>query len=1135
MRGVRWVGTALACLLLVACGAASAGAASLQKVPAKPITLSTAQYDTEPDVAVDAGGVGHIAWTDGVPGQPNVLKYCRLPRGATACQRTESWTIPASQFSRVRVLLGRTAGQVVILAERCCEVSVPGFAPDDVLWATVSGDGGASFAAPKAIGSGDPSGDAIFGPGDFGVTTITAVVTNGTIVQNAPLDGLTSAQANLTGGVADKAFYGSLALINPTTPMAAYSDLNTGTYWRVWSGAGDINDAGSWGPEGKIPGLDEPRIAGGPKGVWMKGMTLGPLPRFLTARRYDPTNNTWGTPTTLSNTIDSPVFSDISQDAGGHVAVVWRSSREDEITVQYRATSDGKSWTAARPLVRGDDVVNPQIGTGPDGGGFVVWDHNNQGPVRAAVIPPLGTGSGSGTGSGTSLPCEDKVTFNAGKVVVVATNGCLQKKKDGSYETHDSVRVNGLDILPVGAAARAAGAHAAGAQATITVDPARKTVDATGSVETRAGTVRLDKGGFHWTIPNGSKVDVGTFSDLGKFKVSLLGFPIVGTAELRFTPEGTATDVHLKLPFGNVTADATLRTNGGGLVLDGLHVTAGDLFLGALELKNLDVVYQRDPGVFEGSAKFLLPPTYTARDEARLSFGFENGSFKHAEVSRFPLNPALQLYPPFLSLTAIGFGLEVDPFVIHGGVELAAGPVIDGEAAIKIDALPPEGFTFAFTDPALFKVSGTVEVVGLKLGGGFVSFRTDGLLQFGGGLDFRLGSLISIKAGVATSPPDGPAFIDLSSGRFSAVIEGNICIPTSCFISAGGKGAISSRGMAICGSVSIAGFDVNVGGGYQWGDSVDIFGGAGGCDVSDYTEQAPARRAGARAAPGPGEVAVPGGLPQANFQVRGTTALPAVRLVGPDGAEIVASPAGGAGSPGVNNGKALLLNDPESKGVLIVVPKPAAGTYRVEALPGSPSTIEQPKVATGLPDAAVTARLGGHGYARTLTYKVRTIPGQTVRFAERAAGAGGELGVAKGAAGTLRFAPSDGAPGRRQVVALVEQNGLPRTEIVVGSYVAPANRRAGRPGHVRVRRAGSGLKVTWRTAARADAYLLRISLKDGRRQQRVVSRRARAASFPGVSKALAGKVTVAGLRLGPRPGPSASARVKAVKKKKRRR
>ncbi len=1135
MRGVRWVGTALACLVLVACGAASAGAAPLQKVPAKPITLATAQYDTEPDVAVDAGGVGHIAWTDGVPGQPNVLKYCRLPRGATTCQRTESWNIPAEQFSRVRVLLGRAAGQVVILAERCCAVSAPPFPSDEVLWATVSGDGGQSFAAPRAIGSGDPSGDAIFGPGDFGVTTITAVVTNGTIVQNAPLDGLTGAKANLTGGVADKAFYGSLALINPTTPMAAYSDLNTGTYWRVWSGAGDLNDAGSWGPEGKIPGLDEPRITGGPKGVWMKGMTLGPFPRFLTARRYDPTNNTWGAPVTLSNKTDSPVFSDISQDAGGHVAVVWRSSRENDTTVQYRATSDGKTWTAARPLVRGDDVVNPQIGTGPDGGGFVVWDHNNQGPVRAAVIPPLGKGSGSGSG-GTTLPCEDQVTFNGGKVVVAASDGCLQKRKDGSYETHDAVRVNGIDVLPVGGARRSVGggptAHTA-ATATITVDPDARTIAASGSVETRAGTVLLDRGSFSWKVPNGSKVDIGTFSDLGKFKISLLGFPIVGTAELYLTPQGAVIPVNLKLPpiFGSVTGQADLLlTAQDGLKLKGLKIDVADAMLGAFEIHQLSITYQSDPAVFEGSASFRLPPTYSERDEARMSFGFENGKFKHAGIERFPFNPALQIYPPFLSLTAIGFTLSLDPLIINGGVELAAGPVIGGTSAISIDALPPNGFTFAFTDPALLKVSGDVKVVNQTLGGGFISYRTDGLLQFGGGIDWDLDPIIHVTAGVATKAPDGPAFIDLSSGRFSAVIAGSVDVLDGLF-TAEGKGAISSRGFAVCGSVGLLVGSINVGAGYVWGGDFDLFAGAGGCDVSDYTEQARRRGASPRAAT-TGEVTLPAGLPQANIALTGEGGAARVRLVGPDGQEIIASPAGSA--KGTKTDRAVLMTEPKSGQTLIIVASPAAGTYRVEALPGSPA-FSAPKVADGLPEPKVTATVGGHGHARTLRYTVKAIPGQKVSFAERGDGAGAMIAAAKGTRGTLRFAPADGAAGKRSIVAIVEQNGLPRRELVVASYVAPANRRAGRPGRVRVTRKGSGLKVTWRKAARATSYVATIVLKDGRRQARIVPARTRSVTFARVSNNVGGKVTVAGRRLGPRPGPSATATVKAVKKKKRRR
>src|SRR5690606_9238201 len=154
--------------------------------------------------------------------------------------------------------------------------------------------------------------------------------------------------------------------------------------------------------------------------------------------------------------------------------------------------------------------------------------------------------------------------------------------------------------------------------------------------------------------------------------------------------------------------------------------------------------------------------------------------------------------------------------------------------------------------------------------------------------------------------------------------------------------------------------------------------------------------------------------------------------------------------------------------------------------------------------------VGGKARRRTLRYRVKAVPGQVVTFSEVRPGVAGKvLGAAKGTSGTLRFSPAAGKGGRRQVVALVEQDGKPRTQRTVASYVAPAALRPGRPRFARVRRRGSRLVVTWGRAANATGYAVRATLADGRRQLYVVGGRTRRLTIPGVSGQFGGRVTVA--------------------------
>jgi hypothetical protein len=82
-----WLATTIAVLALAGNAAALSG---------KPLLVGTPFSNQPPSVAVDATGTAYIAWADtaNLGGSNNVIQYCVLPAGATACAHTGS-LIPA--------------------------------------------------------------------------------------------------------------------------------------------------------------------------------------------------------------------------------------------------------------------------------------------------------------------------------------------------------------------------------------------------------------------------------------------------------------------------------------------------------------------------------------------------------------------------------------------------------------------------------------------------------------------------------------------------------------------------------------------------------------------------------------------------------------------------------------------------------------------------------------------------------------------------------------------------------------------------------------------------------------------------------------------------------------------------------
>jgi hypothetical protein len=74
----------------------------------------------------------------------------------------------------------------------------------------------------------------------------------------------------------------------------------------------------------------------------------------------------------------------------------------------------------------------------------------------------------------------------------------------------------------------------------------------------------------------------------------------------------------------------------------------------------------------------------------------------------------------------------------------------------------------------------------------------------------------------------------------------------------------------------------------------------------------------------------------------------------------------------------------------------------------------------------------------TFSWRLKQVPDQVVTFVEEGDEIAQILARTSEAKGTLAFDPAAGPTRNREIVAVVEQNGMPRERIVVAKFTAPA-------------------------------------------------------------------------------------------------
>jgi hypothetical protein len=1091
-----------------------------------PVTLSGS--GKFPDIMVDGAGTSHIVWitSDGV--NADAVHYCRLPRGASTCDSSVV-LVPQNTYgpgdgpefntSTGGARIVQLGQQIVILDYRY-PTGYPkpdGSSASNTVLEWVSEDGGNSFTGPGVVGNQPINGGVVPFGSDSNpqVLTTTDTVTGGTYVQALQPGTFTSQSGNLGVNGPDQAYSGSLAIDNGQ-PVAAFSNLADQTLIRRFSGSGSPTDPANWSAAITVPG-HEPKLAGGPGGLFLIDRA-GNDPYAVQRISGDQV----GAPVVVSDANDAQYRAFTETSSGGLLAA-WESRGGPTPGVRLRASLDGSGWSGSEQLIAGADNGQLRVGAAGDGGGVVVLNHtggiNGAGEIVALAFgqrKPTGSPGIAGVPGGgdpaATTSCQ-QVTF--GVVKITGELGCFAHGTGAFAQdvvSDGEIDFNGLRIIPD-----------PGVQ--IIIDAHAHTFDTTGKVSVIAEgsglKVTLWHGEIHVKLPTaGAETDLFNF-DMSQYAADLQGFPISAKVDVKLTPNGVRIPVDLTLPavFGGITGHAEiLASEGSGLQLGSLSISIRNAPIGPL-LADFDISFDAKNDVWLGSGKLSFPGGLVLS----ASVSFAGGHFIQGKIDVKPFGYGIPVFTD-VYIDDINAGVQLEPkTVITGGVGIGAIPIgsptqftntfqINGDVAIT------------FADPFSIDVTGDASILGIPVANAHLLFVSNGYLSLDGQFDFKFDP-VEVTAGIS-------AVADLPHRLFSAEFSASLQLLGYSLSSV--DGIISSTGIALCGDLPVPPFSrVTIG--HHWNhDYTDLVPSFDwlrlhSCDLSAYRVMAsPARASSAAAGLG---ISVPHAR-SVDIAVRGAGGPPSIALTTPTGklvVPVISSLQVAAATLAAPTGaRVAAFAVPGKSTTVVVLREPAAGVWRVAAQPGSPAVAGLAESYTLAP-TGLRGRLSGHGRHLRLAYRLHPRPGLTVTFIELAGRVTHVLGLARGAGGTLAFSPADGPAGRRQIVALVNQDGLPRPRVVLSTYQAPGPLRPGPVHHLRVALRHATLSVTFGPATNAARYKVLISSSDGKHRLVLSSAAHRTVRLPGIGPGAHATAVVTAVAANGHSGPSVRAASKPQK------
>lgn len=563
-----------------------------------------------------------------------------------------------------------------------------------------------------------------------------------------------------------------------------------------------------------------------------------------------------------------------------------------------------------------------------------------------------------------------------------------------------------------------------------------------------------------------------------------------------------------------VRTTVTIRAQPDGKIkLDGVRLQVGQAYLGAVKVKGLDLNYD---GGLTIKGQLLFPPNDAGIDikEFRLD---STGAFKALSLAYLAGAGTGIPIGPGVFLTKLGGGFSLDPDEIDAQAAVSVGPSAGGGCPV----VGADGHMLVHFGPTPFYVSTNVDMQVVCLSLAHVDFyvRQDGYASLGASMSFDAGPLY-----------------------FNAKMNGQILLPNwqisgqgdggiHDILSATIKAVVSNKGLAGCGTLETLLGDISAGAAVRFNPTI-LAGAAGifsnvhlfwGCDLSPYNVVV------ARAsADGARTVRVNKGERALVLSAEGLGAAPKVTLKGPDGTTVDLA----STNAHKEKGRYGLRVENEDRSVFLIG-RPAAGIWTLEPAADSVRVVRVTR-AHVLSKPKVSAGLRRAGAARILTWSVKRQSGQVVRFVEQGVRGGQPIATVKvGGRGSKRFIPADAAKPGRTIVAQVEQDGLPRENIVVAKFSAPSP-KVGTARGLRVKRRGAQALISWRPAFLATRYDVVVTRSDGSRAVLSAPKGKRAVSV-GLGKQQSLRVKVVGISATGKRGRPATAKLAAPRKTAKRR
>ena len=377
-------------LLIIALGAAPAHAA----------TAFNVGTGSSPDLVTDENGNAHVVWQDG-----NTVRYCRVPKGATACNATSALSAPGNADGGTTTAIVNPGNTLLYIVTHRSSITVPA---DNGTYLFASGNNGTSFGAAVKVGTSELRGGAISGPGT-GVSVVTEQ-SNTPQFQRLPFPAVSP-----NNSVATLPSTGTID-VNPAVglplsgrPLVAWTqgsadDVAYDQYKAsspAVTGNGPpppANVSSNWGPTASIAGQGRhPRIGSGPNGLVLQ--FVNSADKSLRAIRLNPATEAFAPPEGAQTVSPAGGIGedDVSANrTSGHFHSVFTFTGANGSELRYAHSDTGTAWTAPVPILRGLDAAsNFQVWAAPDDSGWVSFQNGSAisvAPLQAIVDPPPGGG-----------------------------------------------------------------------------------------------------------------------------------------------------------------------------------------------------------------------------------------------------------------------------------------------------------------------------------------------------------------------------------------------------------------------------------------------------------------------------------------------------------------------------------------------------------------------------------------------------------------------------------------------------------------------------------------------------------------------------------------------------------------------